>query len=219
MKNTRFTETMGTLSKRFTAKMDGANALHKDLAGRFSELAKQLNALEALRETSDLLTTARAANRLKFLAEEHGKVIVSKSKEAALAFESALQEHGGLKPGPFAPEIRQRLHAMKPGERITAIQAMVTARDGQSLAAVLDAPGILTGLSPDELSKTREQYYQTACPDLVKARDVHRDLVEHIDAAIKTSLTAATVYGDPRKLRELEEREAVSAKAREALNG
>lgn len=208
----KFSNTMHQLSKRFTERADGKNALHKDLAGRLKDLANQLEAVETLR-------TPQAAARLRYLAEAAEGVLRSKSTEASASFDAALREHSGLKAGAYGPEIRANIKALSPGERVKAIQALIEVQDGSSLSAIFDAPPMLSGMSTDDLGKFREQYYQVAAPDLVKAREVFSDLAECVNAAVKTSLTAALEYGDPVKLQELEAREAATARAQDALKG
>lgn len=217
---TGYTKSMDLLVQRFKERHDAQNALHRDLQIRLNDLTGQLHALETIRQTAlDPLNVGRAAGRLRLIAEEAQKAITSKAQEAAASFESALREHSRLTPGPFGAEIRARLHAMKPGERVKAIQAMIESKDGSSLAGIVDAPSMLTGLSAEDLGKFRDQFYRVAVPELVQARDTFRDLAEHLQTAIKTAMSAASEYSDPRKLRELEEREAEAAKAQEALNG
>lgn len=224
---TGYTKSMDLLVQRFKERHDSQNTLHKDLQARLNDLTGQLNALEVIRQNRDPLASpdahalkvGQAASRLRFLAEEAEKVITSKAKEAEGSFEAALRENSGLKPGPYAPEIRQRLHDLKPGEKVKAIQSLIEGKDGSSLSAIFDAPTMLSGLSATDISTYKEQYYKVAVPEIVKARDTYRDLTEHVQTAIKTSLSAASEYSDSRKLRELEEREVASARAQDQLKG
>ena len=184
-----------------------------------------MQAVETIRQNRALtpeghaLEVGRAAARLRVLAEAAAEAITTKATEADSSFETALREHSGLVNGPFAVEIRQRIQGMTPGERIKTIQALIEGRDGVSLSAIFDAPSMLTNLSADDIGKCREQFFQVAAPDIVKARDTYKDLTEHAHAAVKTSLTAASEYSDPGKLRALELREAETAKAQAALKG
>ena len=221
--STTNTTAIDALCQRFKEKHDPQNKGHKDLQVKLNDLAAQLQAVEFTRKNpqgSDHgLTVQRAAARLKLLAEEGAKAITAKSKEAEISFERSLREHSGLTNGPYAVEIRQRLNEMKPGERVKVVQAMITAKDGSSLAAIFDAPPFLTGLAPKDTSKFREQFFQSTAPDIVKARDVYRELSEHVNAAIRTALNVASELSDPRKLRELELREAEASRAESALKG
>lgn len=222
-----FTKAMDTLAARFDAKYDRQNPQHKTLAEPLKALSNQLHALETIKQNRDplgshnahILEVGKAANRLRYLAEENGKFITNEAKKAEASFEAALKEHGRLQPGPFAPEIRLRIYGLKPADRVRTIQDLIEGRDGVSLSAILEAPRVLTGLSADDIGKFREQYFQAACPDLIKARDTYRDLASHAQAVIATSLKAASEHGAPDRLRELEAMDAASAKAKEALNG
>lgn len=130
-----------------------------------------------------------------------------------------MSSRSGLKPGAYGQEIRSRFHAMSPGDKVKALQSLIEGKDGASLDAILNAPPVLTGLNPAELTNYREQFFQAACPELVQARDVYRDLKSHIDAAIETVDAATNEYSDPIKLRDLEEREAASVAATAQLEG
>lgn len=214
-----------SLVQRFKEKHDPQNDAHKELKVRVNDLVEQLRAVEFIRKNPPQsgdhgLDVQRAAARLKFLADEAAKAFTMKAKEYELSFERSLREHSGLANGPYAVEIRERLYGMKPAERVKAVQGMITNKDGSALAAIFDAPPLLTGLSPEDIPKFREQFFQSTVPDIVKARDVYRELSEHAHAAIRTALKAATDYSDPRRLRELELKEAAAethaAKLKEA---
>ncbi|MDP2688723.1 MAG: hypothetical protein Q8P48_01295, partial [Deltaproteobacteria bacterium] len=60
---------------------------------------------------------------------------------------------------------------------------------------------------------------QVAAPDIVKSRDIFKDLAEHTTAAILTAQKVAAEYSDPLKLRALELADAEALKARSALGG
>lgn len=222
-----YTKSLDLLTQRFKERHDSQNHQHKDLQSKLNDLTGQLYALETIRQTRDplaspdahALNVGRAAERLRHLAETAAETISAKAYEAESSFEAALREHGKLQPGPFGAEIRQRVHSLAPGERVKAIQALIESKDGVSLEAIFSAPSILIGLNSEDIGKFREQYYQAACPELVKARDTYRDLTEHINTAVKTSISAASEYSDPRKLMELEEREAAMSKAQDTLKG
>ncbi|HBG47232.1 MAG TPA: hypothetical protein DDW94_09630 [Deltaproteobacteria bacterium] len=218
-----YTKALDTLKVRFQEKHDKQNRDHKALQTTLNDLADALKAVEFIRANPQggdhALNVGRAAARLQVLAEAAEAAITTKATSAGASFESSLREHSGLVNGPYAVEIRQRLQGMAPGEKVKVVQAMIESRDGSSLAAIIDAPSMLTGLSSEDIGKFREQYFQTAAPDIVKARDTYRDLNEHVQAAVKTSLTAASEYSDPVKLRALELHEAEAAKAKAALGG
>lgn len=220
-----YTKSLDLLVQRFRERHDPQNPLHKDFQIRLNDLTSQMYALEVIRQNREARPlgdtyqahVGRAAGRLKQLAEDASNAITAKSTAAEGSFEVALRKESGLVNGPFAAEVRQIIHGLKPGEKVKIIQSMIEGKDGASLSAILDAPSILTGLSSEDLGKFREQYFNATCPDLVRARDTFRDLTEHVITAVKTSISAASEYSDQRKLRELELREAEAAKAQAAL--
>lgn len=213
--SSNYVTALDALAQRFKEKHDPQNNAHKDLQVRLNDLAGQLRAVEFIRKNPPQsgdhgLDVQRAAARLKFLADEAAKAFTTKAKEAEISFERSLREYSGLTNGPFSVEIRARLHGMKPGDRVKAVQGMITNTDGAGLAAILDSPPLLTGLSPEDIPKFREQFYQKTVPDIIKARDTYRELSEHALAATRTTLNAVAEYSDPQRLRELEIKEAAA---------
>lgn len=223
----KYLKGMDTLTERFKERHDTQNELHKGLQSTLNDLSSQMQAVETLRQTRGPLVTpeahvlgvGRAATNLKDYAERTKKIVESRFSEAMKGMDSEMASISGLKPGVYAPEIRARFQNMKEVDRVKTLQSLIEAKDGASLDAILNAPPVLTGLLPREIITYRTQFYQTACPDLVKARDLYTDLNAHVTAAIDSVTAATKEYSDPGKLKELEEREAVSSHAQAVLEG
>ena len=205
----KYLNAIGELEKRTAAKWDPQNQTHKILFTGLKRLGDQVRAIDTLSSVAhDAGTMMRALNRLSTLTDAEELNFNKLVGETQKSFEAALREKAGLTPGPYGPELRARLHAMNPGERVKAVHELIKAHDGSTLAAIFDAPSMLTGLSEADISTFREQYYQTACPGLVKARDTFQDLSEHVGAAVNTCRKISLEYSDPAKLKELEAQEA-----------
>lgn len=223
----KFTEGLATLKQRFIERNDSQNELHRGLKGVINDLASNMIALETVRQTVDprmskdahILNVSKLATKLQGMTEEMRKAITLKSEETEKGMAAEMASRSGLKPGPYAAEIRQRFHAMTPGDRVKTIQGLIDSKDGASLDAILNSPPVLTGLLPQDIVTYREQFYTSACPELTKALTTYKDLAEHVLAAVATVETATKEYSDPKKLKDLEEREAASVAAQAKLGG
>ena len=223
----KFTRGMGTLYQRFTERRDSQNELHKGLQAVMNDLASNLIALETVRQNPDPrmptdghnLNVSGMASKLQAMTEEMRTAVISKAEEIEKGLAAEMSSRSGLKSGPYAMEIRSRFFTMTPGDRVKTIQSLIDARDGASLDAILNSPPLLTGLLPQDINKYRTQYFQTAVPELVKARDVYKDLADHVQSAIDTVVSATSEYSDPRKLKGLEDREGASVAAQAHLEG
>lgn len=218
---------METLVLRFKEKHDSQNALHKSLQSTLNDLCSNMAALETVRLNPDsrlpkdahTLNVSRLASKLQGTTKGMREYISKQAGETERGMAAEMASRSGLKPGAYAPEVRSRFHSMTPGDRIKTIQGLIESKDGASLDALLNSPPVLTGILPQDITNYREQYFTAVCPELVKARDVYRDLKSHIDAAIATVETATIEYTDPQKLRDLELREASSVAAQAQLEG
>ncbi|OGP64677.1 MAG: hypothetical protein A3K22_04970 [Deltaproteobacteria bacterium RBG_16_42_7] len=224
---TKYQRSVKTLVERFREKQDTQNELHKGLQSVLNDLSSNMAALETIRQNPDprmpkeghILNVSKMAGKLQAMTEEMRKAVIQKAGEVEKGLAAEMSSRSGLKPGPYAIELRQRFFSMSAGDRVKTIQNLIDSRDGASLDAILNAPPVLTGLLPQDITSYREQYFQTACPELYQARETYRDLKSHIDAAIDTVQAATTAYSDPLKLRDLEASEAASAGAQAQLEG
>lgn len=223
----KYVRGLETLVQRFKEKHDPQNALHKGLQSVINDLASNVTALETVRQNPDprmpkdghILNVSRIAAKLQGTTEGMREHIEKQAKEVEAGLAAEMASRSGLKPGAYGAEIRNRFYAMSPGDKVKTLQNLIEGKDGGSLDALLNSPPVLTGLLPQDITSYREQYFQSACPELVRARDIYRDLKSHVDAAIATVESATIEYSDPLKLRDLEEREAASVAATAQLEG
>jgi len=197
MKNAK-QQSIDTLIGRFNSRHDTTNTLHKSLQAKLNDIATQLNAVEVIRlSNADAATKGRAVEKLKNFSIATENWLKKTIADTNISLDNAARLQAGMVAGPYGAEIRQRLHEMKPGDKIKAVMSLIQARDGASLSAVLDSPALLTGLSTDEIGKFKAQYYEVACPDIVQAANTFKELADTVDAGVRTALSAAREYSNP----------------------
>ena len=85
----------------------------------------------------------------------------------------------------YAPEIRAAFKAMPVEQRQAALSEAVDNMDTSTLAAVLDAPTITTGLSPELRAALKGRFLQRLCPDHLATLEKHKKAAAYLDNAEK----------------------------------
>lgn len=120
-----------------------------------------------------------------------------------------------LRPDAFASEIRIAFRALPAAERLPLVSRMIEEKRGPELAAILDAPTLLTGLTAEQSSAFRLQMMSThAAAELAE--------MEQLEEALEALFVAADASGafvrdltNPGKLQAIE-RDAAAAEAASA---
>ncbi len=139
-------------------------------------------------------------------------------QERAVELDRQISAKVNLKPDGFASEIRAAFRTMAPGRQQQLLMELATKNRGPELAALIEAPGVLTGLSDDIRSRYREMIIST------HAREEHAEMVditsvftEALDVLPVASLVA-NAFSDPVKLAEIARGEAAAEAAAAAFN-
>jgi hypothetical protein len=108
-----------------------------------------------------------------------------------------------LKPDDYAPEIRAAFKAMPLEQREAALSEAVDNLDTSTLAAVLDAPTITTGLLPELRAAMKGRFLQLVCPDHLALLEKHHKAASYLDNAEKLiGPTVVNMYGGTGKHKE-----------------
>ncbi|GEM_PF-2251823 len=133
------------------------------------------------------------------------------------AIRASLQTQLGLTETHRAGEIRAMLRGATDKDRSAILQAAVTAMDGETVAAVIEAPAYLSGLTAEQAQALRTQYERTHGGDLPARADA-------LDRAIavnrKAALQALQFQGallPAERAREIEARQQAARAMRERL--
>jgi|GEM_PF-2951394 len=96
-----------------------------------------------------------------------------------------------MTPTQHSAEIRAVVRAMPEQERYSTLIAAMDSGDAATLAAVLTAPGITSGLTDDQVSNLRSMYQRKAAPDALASleaiRKAQRKAMSAFDAMLEGS--------------------------------
>lgn len=109
----------------------------------------------------------------------------------------AIEAKANLKPNSYATEIRAALKAMKTqSERNREIDKAIANNDAAFLAAIIDAPEVVTGIPTNRRDVVKEQYFAKVAPTEVALRDELRKAHERIYSSITVSTRAFVKLGE-----------------------
>jgi hypothetical protein len=151
--------------------------------------------------------TATVSNRLHQIVQTRGAEL-----------DRAIAAKVNLKPDGYAAEIRAAFRAAAPGRQHQLLGELATQNRGPELAALIQAPGILTGISDEMRGRYRELIMST------HAREEHEEMGDLMDAlseavgALPTVNSFVEAFSDPAKLAEIERGEAAAAEAAAAFD-
>lgn len=138
--------------------------------------------------------------------------------EGAQDIDSRINQALGLNENAYAAEFRQVLRTMSSEERNAALRKMIDAHNGEGLAAVLNAPGMLSGIDDAQREDYRESYVQSRAPALIAERDLLTSTIADVSTVIGTARRAVSDYSDPNRLKEIEDAERLTAIEQDRFN-
>lgn len=208
---TRIEQGDTTLS-RLAVAHKGYRDLHNSLRDAFDnpdpELTPDAHFMTVKRlGDQSLSAAARASDAAREAAEGEVK-----------ALRSSLQSQLGLVETHRAGEIRTLLRSLPDGRRSELLQAAIVEGDAQTIAAVVEAPGYLSGLSKDQVQALRGQYEVKHGGD-IPARI--RVLEQAIAINRQTATEAMAFHGallPSERAREIEAKQKASRTIREKLS-
>jgi len=163
------------------------------------------------------LKVAAQAKRLQTETARWEKSLNDNVRRGINELDLAISEKAGLRETLHGSEIRTAFRGMSFQERSEILNAALKSGDGSTIAAITEAPALLSGVTADMQGRYREGVMEALAPEETAAK---ADLLESFDAG----LTALGIVNksiergyDPVKLREIEGAEAQSAEAYRAL--
>lgn len=131
--------------------------------------------------------------------------------------QSALNHQLGLSETHRAGEIRTMLRGLPDSDRMAIIQQAIADKDGQTIAAIVEAPAYLSGLKADQAKAIRTQYERAHGGDLPARAEA---LTKAIDINRKTAMQALQFQSallPAERAREIEAKQAAARRMREKL--
>ncbi len=164
-----------------------------------ADARSSLEAVNTLRQTADPTATEAAhiirVNQSTELAMAKIGRSYDTARRALDADEQALRAEinnaARLTPTAHAPEIRAVIRSLPEGERYSAILKAMQEGDAATMAAVLDAPGITSGLSDQQRDNLKAMHVNRVAPDQLKRLEAvtkaRSRVLESFDAALGLS--------------------------------
>ncbi|SHK89325.1 hypothetical protein SAMN05216369_3515 [Marinobacter antarcticus] len=163
------------------------------------------------------LKIAAQAKRLQTETQRWEKSLNDNARRGINELDMAITEKAGLRETLHGAEIRAAFRGMSFKERGEALNAALKAGDGATIAAISEAPALLSGVTSDMQTRYREGLQEAMAPEETAAK---ADLFEAFDAGlVALGIVRKSIDSgyDPVQLREIEESEAQSAEAYRAL--
>jgi hypothetical protein len=128
-----------------------------------------------------------------------------------------LNELAGLKANPrFEAAVMARFQQMDPKDHVAAVDKMIDAGDTASLATLIDAPAVITGLDPAFRDTIRDRVLRKVAPQQLALRAALLKAIDKLDASFNRSLNdfSALKAGCDRFDAQIAAAEAVANKAK-----
>lgn len=162
---------------------------------------------------------ARSADRLKNEAERaHSRLTNTLVSRLGELHNRIVEQTGLVVRDQYAAEIRQALRLLPEKERFEAFNQALKDGDGQLIAAVSEAPALLSGIPKDMAARQFEALEKMKAGDLVNQRQALNESYDEAVAALRSVDTAVKKGFDPAKLKEIREAEQRHAEAAQGFD-
>lgn len=131
--------------------------------------------------------------------------------------QSALTHQLGLSETHRAGEIRSMLRSLPDSDRNAIIQQAVADKDGQTIAAIVEAPAYLSGMKPDQAKAIRAQYERAHGGDLPARAEALQKAIEINRKTATQALQFQMALLPMERAKEIEAKQAAARRMREKL--
>jgi hypothetical protein len=198
------------------------------LAEPFTKITSAIRALEDLNANRDLTMPpehhtakiGRAAQTLEAKLDSLKSAALSTYSAESGRISGLITDRLSLKPNRFEAELRAALLAMPSlSDRISWLQdAAKDPANGPLLAAVIEAPPALTGISTEAMRAVEKAFIETHAPDLVQMQQDLDDALSITSSAHRTASVMTAEFQNPAELKRISEAEQAAAQAQQRMN-
>ena len=118
----------------------------------------------------------------------------------------------------YAAEIRHAMRLLPEKERFAAFNQALKDGDGELIAAVAEAPSMLSGIPKDMAARQAEALEKQKAGDLVEERQAINESYDEAVAALRSVNSAVDKGFDPARLKEIREAEQRHAEAAQGFD-
>lgn len=204
----------------------GDHPVARQLRAEVSRLSNGAAALDGVNANRSPLETEEAhAVKVATLARKFDRevtAVMNRIGEIASAgakdVQHRIDQKIDLKPDAFAGEIRAAFRSLNSAGRAKLVNELVEGNRGPELAAIVKAPGILTGISDDQRARYEEMIISKHAPaELAERAGLDAVLGEGI-AAAGIAAGIAKEFIDPGKLARIEREASAASEAGAAFD-
>lgn len=206
---------------------DALHAHHRAIVARLSQLADAVSGLDRIAMTPDpaqtkaahALRIKTAAKSLEAKANSIAEMVGGSVRSATIDLDAAIDNIAGLKADSYAAEVRQAVRAMPQKERDATLLRAVESGQASVVAALTDAPDVVTGFSGDLSSRMRDQFRKTHAKEPYEALTRLHDLYSSSSVLIESAKRITREVTNERYLAEIHAAQEASRAASEAFQG
>jgi hypothetical protein len=218
------TEAIRELLKRTEAKLGKYQNSHaQSLLSETRKLFNAVDGIASMRSNPNSLETPAAhalkinqsANKLKAESIKAKQKALDTYVKYSADIDMAINNMAGIKENNYASEIRAAYRALPPGDRMDFLKSTIDKKDGETFAAIMFAPQILTGVDTELRNRLTDSYYLRVAPELYQEREDLKEAMDGVIATIDTTESICNEYNNPEEVRKIE---AEVQKAQEAAS-
>lgn len=204
----------------------GNNTTANRLLAEVNRLRSGAEALDNVRQRRSPLDTPEAhALKVGRLAKKFEAETLATLNRSLAILGEGLKDVGGridrkvnLTPDAFASEIRAAFRSLDREAKTDLLGRLVKENRGPELAAIVKAPGILTGISDQERQAYEKAIIAQNAPDELDEQQALQGVWEEALAANNAATQLAKAFVDPGKLAAIESADAAAAEAGAAFD-
>lgn len=221
------TEAIRELVKRTEAKL--GKYQNSNAQALLSETRKLFNAVDgiaSMRSNPNSLETPAAhalkinqsANKLKAESIKTRQKAYDTYVRYSTEIDMAINNMAGIKENNYASEIRAAFRSLPPDERMDFLKTTIDNKDGETFAAIIYAPKILTGVDAELGKRLTESFYSKVAPELYQEREDLKEAMDGVIATIDTTANICNEYNNPDEVRKIEAEVKLAQEAASKFN-
>lgn len=220
----KHSKVIGTIGERMESSATNSGYAKKHLA-EVNKMRSAVAGLEKLATSKNMKDTegahlskvAKSTKRLETQVDGYLNRINDIYREGMIDIDSRIKSQAKLTPSKHAAEIRQAFRDMKPDQRSDAFNEALKNQNTEVLAAILDAPAIVSGVDDEIKNRYREAIEKVMAPEAYAEREALHDSLNSSLIALKSVRNAIKDGFDPVKLAEIDAAEQAHQEATQAF--
>lgn len=205
---------MKKIVERVMASKQATRQIHiMRIVNELEKVTQKVEALEKLSVTRNPLETPaahtkRLADKATVLKKESAALreyIQEQARQGLNSLQKEIFSASGLRQNAYAAEIRQAVLRMSADDRNELFNQILKTGDTETLAAITEAPGILSGVTTEQQEAMREAVFRMKAPELVADRDYTLEMISTSLSIADLAEKSAVESFNPEELQRIEQ--------------